>query len=259
MERLMKVLCVLVVAVCVAPAMATYAVPATYDAGFAGGWVGPASGGDFGSAANWAGGENTFLTGYWDMNGSPNDASISAGTDLIGGYIRVKNTPAITQTGGSVEFYNGAAVPVAIGIFGGSGNVGWSISGGELICDGPLGLGSDNYANNKGSSNYLNISGDGVVYVRNNPDDGVDGFNVPDAALLLYNSSTITISDLGQLWVQSTLQSVVDNYITAGRIVGSGGNLQTATVGDKYVVSVVPEPATMALLGLGALVLRRKK
>ena len=48
MERLMKVLCVLVVMVCVAPAMA-----ATYDPAFGGAWIGPASGGSWGDAANW--------------------------------------------------------------------------------------------------------------------------------------------------------------------------------------------------------------
>ena len=47
---------------------------------------------------------------------------------------------------------------------------------------------------------------------------------------------------------------IVQGYIDDGWINGS-----VAQVGTTAVISAVPEPATMMILGLGAVLLRRKK
>jgi hypothetical protein len=67
------------------------------------------------------------------------------------------------------------------------------------------------------------------------------------------NLGIIDIRDRGELRVPTGLQSTIDGFINGGQIVagGAGQSLVSATVSGEYVVSAIPEPTSLLLLGLG--------
>jgi hypothetical protein len=70
------------------------------------------------------------------------------------------------------------------------------------------------------------------------------------------NAGQLTLSGSGKLVYRGGDLTTVNAWISQGKITG-----QAAQVGNNIEISVVPEPASLSLLGLGALpiLLRRRR
>lgn len=196
----------------------------------------------------------------------PGDVAANGGTfmplidDTVNtqwGWARIRNGAVITQTGGSHQFINGTGdTSVTFYMYNSTAAqyTHLDLSGGTHIVNGRLHLGYNGVNAAGAGTTAINISGAGTLQVLKSPFDNVNLYD-----MRINTNSLITIADSGKLIVNTPLQSKVDSLISSGRIVGVGNLLTTATVGDTYVVSLVPEPATLALVGLGALLVRRRR
>jgi hypothetical protein len=86
----------------------------------------------------------------------------------------------------------------------------------------------------------------------------ISGGTVTCAAMQISSLGLITINPGGKLLVWES--APVSGYIQSHNIVAGGNNtLVVAPNGDGYtLITAIPEPITVALLGLGGLFLRRK-
>jgi hypothetical protein len=127
-------------------------------------------------------------------------------------------------------------------------------TGGVINVGGNIGLGTIDAVNPSagGGIATLNVNDGGILNLHHWNGDG-NGSIQPGSLLGINGSGKVTI--LGD-WLAS-----VDLYIANGRLAGNGvvGNVSAELVEGNTVITAIPEPATMALLGLGALGLLRKK
>jgi len=130
----------------------------------------------------------------------------------------------------------------AAGQFAGTATVNLT-NGGELY-----GVWWDNWIGNSGTINIDHVS---KMWILGAAILQIDG---------LINLTGTSAADSGVLFVQTNRKAMVDAYIAAGKIRGNG------IVGDVYsyidengnTIVKIPEPITVALLGLGGLFLRRR-
>lgn len=94
----------------------------------------------------------------------------------------------------------------------------------------------------------------------------MDAFEVADAELVSNPLSPITSGSgnwtataeiTGLDW--TNVKFVLDNNLLAITGIGSTSFIQKKVVGTAIAIEFIPEPATLAILGFGALLLRRKK
>jgi len=135
----------------------------------------------------------------------------------------------------------------------------WKIQGGGGTSPTPDG--------NQTGSGYMNIGATGVFELPNgnlniSPVDTAGGVGqVTIAGLAVVKDIQIDgaqgqiIIDGGLLKILGDQTAEVAALMTAGKIVGTTTNVYDAATGYTYV----PEPATIALLGLGGLLLRKKR
>jgi hypothetical protein len=146
----------------------------------------------------------------------------------------------IVETGGSMSFGEHSWIGFQTGA---NGVV--DIDGGTVNVAGMFGLGWN------GGDGYVNVNDGGLLALSNIHGDG---------ATSIKQNSLLSINGTGQVTLPGDFVGVIETYAGSGLIAGDGipGNI-LVSFADGVTTVVVPEPATFALLGLGALVLRRRK
>jgi len=121
--------------------------------------------------------------------------------------------------------------------------------GGILNVTGMIGL---NWQDN-GAVGLLNINDGGVVNLD----------QIHASGNSIQGTSLLTIAGTGMLTKTGNFTTVIqDNYVNTGKIVGEGGTeLQVAydSNNDITTVTLVPEPSSLAFIGLGGLALMRRR
>ncbi len=178
------------------------------------------------------------------------------GTISATGYQFYNTTDGVVNIDGTLKNERGDATQITVKIGGTSGGQSNTINindGGVMtvkqtaLHNGSFGIGT---TQTTAGSAYVNIKGGGLL--------DVDSYSF--GALI---NKKMKIWDGGLMKVRGNATTQINGDITAGNIVGKYGNSQRLVVwtqtegGQQY--TYVPEPATVALLGLGSLMLLRRK
>ncbi|MHC4424764.1 MAG: PEP-CTERM sorting domain-containing protein [Planctomycetota bacterium] len=228
----------------------------------------PPDAGNWGVAANWTNNVPGVADGKAVFNvpdaaecvvtDAQSFAQLVQGDNNVGGVIRVTDGGSLTTTGGwSAVGYNNTAHMIVetggsvsfgehmwIGLnSGGPGTL--DINGGTVNVAQMIGLGWDT------GTGYVNVNDGGLLALSNIHGDGASSIK---------GDSLLSINGTGVITLPNDFVGVIETYAGAGLIAGDGilGNVQ-ASFADGVTTVVVPEPASMILLGLGGLLLRRKK
>jgi len=225
-------------------------------------WTGAVSD-DFANAANYtANPVNAYQTEETDFGGAATLPVKYAGYTGYG-FGRLKgNGLLLTQIDGVHEWVNGAGSSrPALALFRGvaATPAQFDLLGGTHILD-YLMLGYQNYFP-AASDGYglLNIWGTGTMLIRDNP------FASGWYGLEINAGSLIDIRDSGALVAPVGMYTTLTDLEAAGKIVAGQAGYSLAynlasdpTYGDQVVVTAVPEPASLLLLAVGGLLLRRR-
>ncbi len=133
------------------------------------------------------------------------------------------------------------------------------INGGVVSVGGMIGLGTVNATSDAAGFGFINVNEGGRLTLSN-----IHG-GIMDETGETYSiqaGSLITLNGSGIITLPGDFEAVIAEYASEGLItsdLGGVGTDLTTNPGLTTVFAVIPEPATMSLLGLGAMVLLRRK
>jgi hypothetical protein len=246
------------------------------------------------SASIWnhGGGDDLWTTaGHWSA-----PAGVPTSTDSINfyrvndGWDQLVEIPAgsvgIVGTGGmwlkaASEQYH-VTVKGTMDVYGGRINLGYAGGTGSLIADGGLinqvGANDSIYVGYTSHSTYgygnatLEVKNGGYVdfyeiYLPKTTDGSTGhvelGEGTIDLGRIFWNSNGSMNITEGTLLLDGNKVSDIDDYVTDGWLTAYGGSgtvIRTYDSGTNHtIVTGIPEPITIALLGLGGLALVRRK
>jgi hypothetical protein len=132
---------------------------------------------------------------------------------------------------------------------GGVGNVGVVNVSGTINVGGIIGIGTIDAVNPSGGTGTVSVLSGGVLNLG----------NIHSLGTSIQPGSVLDIIGTGLVTLPGDFVGVIGNYVAAGQITGNGivGNVSAVFDGSQTLVTV-PEPITVALLSLGALLLRKR-
>lgn len=171
--------------------------------------------------------------------------TINIGRDLDVGYSD-NELGLITMTGGTINIYRD------LGLINGGGN---GLHSARLdMTGGNINVGDDldmNEALGLGATGLLNLDG-GTITLLNTFEGNSRLQMAAGGAVLNFGGGTLVLP--------GDRQSEVQGFLANGWITSDLGGLSAEFDGvNTTIIGVVPEPATMILLGLGGMLIRRKK
>ena len=204
--------------------------------------------------------------GYFTMNAGLID---TAGKFYIAGET-ADSYGVMTMNGGTAN----AASRVRVG---GKGGIGYLyMNDGTFLCADDFGINDEDAGGGEG---YLYMTGGSIttddrfrLNYKGKSDSVAEVYlhgGIIDADRITFNdsaesgASALLDITLGSLLVSGDKVADIQDYIASGLITGYGGQGEVLTHYDsgldKTVVTAIPEPATIALLGLGGLSLLRRR
>lgn len=199
------------------------------------------------------------ITTTGDVLAGNNNAN-ATGTLIVktGGVVNVGNIlwAANNSSTGVITLNSGGQVNVASHLWWGvTGTATVNISGTLTQTGGILGLGTSNASTAGGGTATVNVLDGGLLNL----------WNIHGAGTSIFPGSSINLVGTGRIELPGDKSGAFNNhYIPDGYMFGDGiaGNVDASYDADldRTIVTVIPEPATLGLLGFGALglLLRRR-